>query len=306
MSRRKPKKTGPAKRIPKRFKAILFLLGFIILQQLTYRATAGFQITHIGTPSSITEFEKEYSNAPMPDGVRELLRQPFHFLGRGSQSYAFVSEDGQYVLKVFQQHHFLIPSFLKSWPLPKLAHDFARSQEIKREKFMKSVAIAATHWKEETGTLYAHLASSDELEFSLTFIDKLNIAHQVPADTLQFAVQRKADLVTPTLKSLLNSGNQGAAETCVRSLISLIKNRSENGIGDRDPVVRRNFGFIGLQAIELDIGSYYENDCLKEEPLHGRAVFFEIKNLHSWLKKHFPELAPVAEKELAPYLTETT
>lgn len=169
---------------------------------------------------------------------------------------------------------------------------------------MRSCVLATTAWHEETGTLYAHLAASTDLGFSLTLIDKLQISHTLTADSLQFAVQKKADLVTPTLKKLLDNGQKEDAEACIRSLIALIKIRSQKGIGDRDPVVRRNFGFIGLQAVEIDIGSYYENRYLPQEPLYSRAVFFEIKNLHGWLKNHFPILAPVAKKELEPFLLE--
>lgn len=276
------------------FKVIFGLLAFILLERLCYQATSGFQISRILSPANITTFEKGIVNPPLNDEVRSLLQQPFHFLGSGSQSYAFVSGDGQYVLKVFKQHHFYIPPFT----IPKLSC----FQEKKREQFMKSCALAGTAWKEETGTLFVHLAPSENIGFSLTLIDKLKIAHQVKADTLQFAVQKKAGLVTPTLQKFLREGNRDRAEECVRSLIALIKTRCSKGIGDRDPVVRRNFGFIGSQAVEIDIGSYYENPYLTRDPLYSRAVFFEIKNLHGWLANHFPELAPLAESELAPFL----
>lgn len=276
------------------FKVVFGILAFVILERLCYQATDGFQISRILTPDTVTPFEKEIVNPPLSNEVRTILQQPFQFLGSGSQSYAFVSADGQYVLKVFKQHHFYIP------PLP--IEKLVRFQEKKRDQFMRSCALAATSWKEETGTLYVHLSPSNDIGFSISLIDKLNIAHKVEADTLQFAVQKKADLVSPRLNHLLRNGNKEESEECIRSLIALIKMRPLKGIGDRDPVVRRNFGFIGNQAVEIDIGSYYANPFLRTEPLYSRAVFFEIKNLHGWLKNHFPELAPIAEKELAPFL----
>ncbi len=294
------------KKLPLTLKILFFAMGCFLLEHLTYRATAGFQVTRISTPSTITDFEKNFSNDPLNQEIRAIMQQPFYFLGSGSQSFAFVSEDGQYVLKVFKQHHFLIPAFLKNLPLPAFtrtfSRDFLQSQETKREQFMRSCAIAASSWKEETGTLYVHLASSNEGDIPLTLVDKLHIQHVIKADTLQFALQKKATLVSSTLRTFLKNGDKESAEACIRSLITLIKTRCEKGIGDRDPVVRRNFGFIGTQAVEIDIGSYYENGFLKQEPLHGRAVFFEIKNLRGWLANHFPELAPLAEAELQPFL----
>ncbi len=283
------------KKIPLSCKILIFIVCGFALEKLCYQATAGFQISRILTPKGVTAFEEEIVNPPMPPALRSKLQQPFRFLGSGSQSYAFISEDGQYILKVFKQHHFIIPSFLKKIPLPKLVRmpcdNLVDFQEKKREQFIKSCVIASHELKEETGTLYAHLAPSTELGFSLTVIDKLNIAHTLSADQLQFVVQRKADLVIPTLRKLTQEGRIEEAKECIHSLISLIQTRSRKGIGDRDPVIRRNFGFIQGQAVEIDIGSYYQNPFLKVEPLHTRAVYFELKNLHSWLDCHFPMLA---------------
>jgi hypothetical protein len=300
------KQKPPRKKLHWSLKVFFGLAALAITERLCYQATAGFQVSRIQTPNTVTAFEETIVNPSMTIEVRKLLQQPFHFLGSGSQSYAFVSDDGQYVLKVFKQHHFYIPSFLADLPLPSFvsspAQKLVRLQTVKREQFMRSCVIASESWKEETATLYTHLAPSDDLDFSLTLIDKLNISHAVQANTLQFAVQKKAELVSPTLKKLLHDGKKEAAEECIRSLIALIKVRSQKGVGDRDPVVRRNFGFLGHQAIEIDIGSYYENPYLRKDPLYSRAVFFEIKNLHGWLMHHFPELAPLAEKELEPFL----
>ncbi|MBS0605157.1 MAG: hypothetical protein JSS60_09020 [Verrucomicrobia bacterium] len=36
--------------------------------------------------------------------VDRILTQKFTYLARGSQAFAFISEDGKYVLKLFKQH----------------------------------------------------------------------------------------------------------------------------------------------------------------------------------------------------------
>lgn len=297
------KQKQPRKKLHWSLKVFFGLAALAIVERVCYQATAGFQVSRIQTPNTITAFEDTIVNPSMTAEVRELLQQPFHFLGSGSQSYAFVSADGQYVLKVFKQHHFYIPSYLSDLPLPSFisspAQKLVRFQTIKREQFMRSCVIASDSWKEETATLYTHMAQSNDLDFSLTLIDKLNISHAIKANTLQFAVQKKAELVSPTLKKLLNNGDTEAAKECIRSLIALIKVRSQKGVGDRDPVVRRNFGFLGQQAIEIDIGSYYENPYLRDDPLYSRAVFFEIKNLHGWLMNHFPSSPPSPKKSLS-------
>lgn len=296
-------KKGPSlKKCHWSLKVFLCLVLLLVVERLCHRATEGFQVNFIKTPSRITSFEKEVANLPLSKEMRNLLMQPFYFLGSGAQCYAFISEDGSYVLKVFKQHNFFIPSFLTTWPLPpflqKFCQDLIQAQQIKRESFMRSCVIAATSWKEETGMLYLHLAPSLDTDFSVTLVDKLNIAHRIPAHTLQFAIQKRAELVTPTLSRLLQKGHLQEAEACIHSLMHLIQTRCQKGIGDRDPVVRRNFGFIEGKAVEIDIGSYFDNPFLKTDPLYTRDLYFEIRNLQGWLHNHHPELAHIPAEAL--------
>lgn len=302
------KKTkSPKKKYSWSFKVLFSILVLVVLQQFCYQATAGFQVIFIQTPKAISPLEHEIINQPPPEELRSRLEQPFYFLGSGAQCYAFVSEDQSYVLKVFKQHNFFIPNFLTTCSsIPLLGSPCQKlilSQKNKREDLIRSCLIAGTDWSEETGTLYLHLATKNDLDFSLTLIDKLKISHILPAGNLQFVVQRKANLVTPTLAQLKKEGRHHEAEECVRSLISLIIKRCEKGIGDRDPVIRRNFGFIGTRAVEIDIGSYYFNPFLKSPPLYTRDVYFEIHNLHNWLQHHHPELTHVTAKALESFLT---
>ena len=50
------------------------------------------------------EWEFPQPSAEEQEQIDAILSQKFTYLARGSQAFAFVSEDGRYVLKLFKQH----------------------------------------------------------------------------------------------------------------------------------------------------------------------------------------------------------
>lgn len=70
-------------------------MGGIAAARFSHHATAGFRISKIQNNFFHVQ---EYGHPFIPQG-------PFTYLGRGLQSFAFVSEDGNYVLKIFNNHY---------------------------------------------------------------------------------------------------------------------------------------------------------------------------------------------------------
>jgi hypothetical protein len=73
-------------------------------------------------------------------------------------------------------------------------------------------------------------------------------------------------------------------------LFSQILCRCRKAIGDRDPNLRINFGYIDGQAVEFDLGSYYSKPELSSPFLAGRELFFTTYKLQKWLENHSPDL----------------
>ncbi|NGX48394.1 MAG: hypothetical protein K1000chlam3_01785, partial [Chlamydiae bacterium] len=90
--------------------------------------------------------------------IAPILLQRFTYLGEGSQTYAFVSEDGTTVLKVFKARHEKPYKFSRY-----IRHlgrkDWEQSRQkwkIKFQETSRRYKTAFVHLKEETGLIFLH------------------------------------------------------------------------------------------------------------------------------------------------------
>src|SRR5579871_916778 len=70
------------------------------------------------TFSPAQEWEFPPLNPKEQKEIERILSQKFTYLARGSQAFAFISEDGRYVLKMFKQHKWHSKNLLGYIPLP--------------------------------------------------------------------------------------------------------------------------------------------------------------------------------------------
>src|SRR5947199_6221017 len=90
--------------------SLLLLIGLSIKGIL--RITDDFRLSGITHEMSIKDDWKiDPLNENEKARLRQIFAQKFTYLGKGAQSYAFVSHDNQYVLKFFKFKH-LRPNFL--------------------------------------------------------------------------------------------------------------------------------------------------------------------------------------------------
>lgn len=244
--------------------------------------------------------ETSFVNAPAePPSIelQTLLSQPFTFLDSGLECYAFLSQDKQIVLKVFKHHHIRQAQLIaKILPLANL-EKLKREKEERLISTFASCKIAYEELKAETGLLYLHLSKTTKQLPVVTLIDKLGLKHKVALDEVQFMVQRRADLLMPSLERSLENGDAEAARKQISALMSLIVERCKKGIADRDPTLCKNFGFLKEHAIVIDVGSFSKNAFLKHPQIYKRELFYETLPLRCLLTKHFPELLPAFEEE---------
>lgn len=267
-------------------RVFLFIALFIGAQKFCHKMTEGFSVHKIANNRPIE------SQAEISKEVENLLKQPFHFLGKGGQCYAFLSEDGKTVIKFFKHHHMgfwkWLGSISLSGPLDNYRNKILKKHHHQSSDFFfESCRIADEEFKERAGLIYLHVKNTQCFNRKLKIFDKLGIAHQIDLDATDFALQMRADPSYPKFKQMLEENRQDDAKKCIDSILGLIVERCQKGIGDRDPNIRTNFGFIDCEAIEIDIGSY-----LKQAGLNYKAEMQDITSeFKEWLEDHNAELS---------------
>jgi hypothetical protein len=203
-----------------------------------------------------------------------------------------VSADKRYVMKFFKTRFYPFAAALLSFPLiPKEK----RKQRTERALFklrrdFTSYIIAGSDLKEETGTLYVHLNVTDDLKKKVRIEDKLGIVHELELDRFMFAVQRRAELATHYLDSLIQSGEFEQAKMAMHSLIDLSVSRWRKGIYDEDAKLEGNFGFIEGRPVFIDIGRFVRDTTRQNENGYKNDRNAMAQQLRTWLELHHPEL----------------
>ncbi len=228
--------------------------------------------------------------------INNILDQPYHYLGRGFQCYAFVSSDRKHVLKFFR-HQRLRPSEVLDW-LPQISWVKARKErkrgelEKRKEHLFKSFKIAFEYIPYETGLVYIHLNKTKELHKTITIVDKSGNSYAIPLDDYEFVLQRKASLLKPTITELMKQSKEEEAKKRINQIFTLLESCAKKGVLDTDGALIRkdNLGFLDDRAIYIDAGKL----TLKEKIKRKEAFAKDLKRLRpfeKWLEENFPTLA---------------
>ena len=179
------------------------------LKKFCYDRTDGFALYKIfSTLTFSPEWERPASSESTE--LDKILSQPFHYLARGAQSFVFVAEDGETVLKFFRLSSMRLPKWMTwvSFPLPLEPFRLKKLMEKRRalDKDFQSYKIAFENLKDETGLIYLHLNKTNHLKKRLKFYDKLGIGYGIDLDDMHFLVQKKAQLFYPAIDTLMKNG----------------------------------------------------------------------------------------------------
>ena len=268
----------------KKLRFLIAFLALVAIERFCYVQTAGFRLGKIHS-------DFVYEGAPIAtEEKQEVLAQPFRFLGSGVQCYAFLSQDGTTVLKVFKHYHnFPIEGFLKEVPLPPLfqrwrAHILER-RKTRLESIFASCELAYSEWRKESGLLFIHLHPTKTLKQKLTLIDKLGIAHKIDLDQTAFILQKRVEMFSEKMERLRQNNDSEKIKECLASLVSLIQTRCEKGIENSDLRLERNIGFLGTQAVEIDLGSFRRISHMESQEEKRR----ELRELKRFIKHSYPE-----------------
>jgi hypothetical protein len=288
---------------------------FFAIALFCHSQTAGFSLDKIAFPPSIDQIFSLKTEAAKrnEEGEREIVKvldQPFFFLGKGRTAYAFVSQDGLYVVKFVRYNH-LRPPFWFKW-LPSLFNPYKErvENELKQklERNFCGHILGFENLQKETQLLYLHLNPTAHLNKKLFLFDKIGNRHEVNLDHLAFVVQRKVGLICEELSYFMKEGHPELAKESLDHLLQMVIERQQKGIFDRDPNVHLNYGLNGTTPVLIDTGgllTYHDYFLLKPRSSHSRRgsgreeIYSKTVKFRRWLSKKYPEINIYFEEKIA-------
>lgn len=237
-------------------------------------------------------------NAPpaLIASMQNMLRHPLIYLAQGKQSHAYISRDGNYVVKLLLQRPLRVHSWIRNLPnvYPiSLYREYKIGKRFERkEALFSSFLLAYQVLSEETGTVFVHLNPTHQLFGKTLFIDRAGAPCIVDLDSTHFVVQKRAQLLKPVISTLMWEGNVEEAKKRIDQVFSLLASSAKKGVLDIDTSLIRNnnIGLLENRAIYIDIGKLRLRPEMKEKKEFAKDLA-RLKPLLKWLKLYYPELA---------------
>jgi hypothetical protein len=230
-------------------KISIFLVCFFITARFCKEQTGRFTVLRI--TSNLTP-KPEWDTTPLsPEDhtrIKKILSQPYSYLDNGVQSFVFASSDGEYVIKFFRHDHLDGPF----WLTP---NQKAKKQAQLHKEFL-SYKLAYETLSKQTGLVFLHLNKTNDLHQTLDLVDKLGIHHPIPLDKYEFLIQKRASLLYTALNQMIEENRLSDAKETLSKLVGLLAHLAEKGISDKDPDLITNFGVIGTEPIQIDVGRF--------------------------------------------------
>lgn len=232
--------------------------------------------------------------------VSKLLDQKFTYLGKGHQAFAFASEDGKYVIKLFKPHYPHIETSKTSLNFTYIpfAKWIYRTWEQKKyqeriKEDLTSYVNALHSFKEESCLEYIHLAKTSHLHTKIKLFDKIKVLRELDADSTCFLIQRKVDPLEQTLQKLLDENRIDDAKIVIQKLTRLLSHRFSLGFYKPTHKFHANFGCVGLEPVQLDVGRLLSKEDLGIPNSPWKPdIQVSMKKLRIWMEGHVPALVP--------------
>ena len=279
---------------------LLITVILFISARIYYALTDDFRLSNItqempyeaawNIPSPASEDEKQ---------ITTILDQPFFYLGKGAQSYAFASEDGKYVIKFFKFKHLRPFWFVDMLPPISFMKTYKEKQtERKKRKLFGvflSYKLAYDTDKDESGLIFIQLNTKENIERSVTVVDKIGIKRTIDLSTVPFILQNKGETLKTVLSGLLKKGDIATAKERIDQIIDLYISEYRKGIYDHDHGVMQNTGFVGSKPIHLDVGKLMREEQMRDPSFAKQDLSLVASKINEWVAKHYPQYA----KEIA-------
>lgn len=276
---------------------LIIAVLFISLWQNRYPAK-GFNDKKIFSCALAAHYTEEApEDFVLTEELDKILSQEFYYIGSGSQTYAFHSADGSYVIKFFKNNHLNPKKWLSLCRYIPLLKNVYERKVLVREARCRQLTASCLHaskiLSQETGVIAAHVRSSLSLNKKLTLSDREGHKHRLVLDDYVFVVQKRAKPLEHYLKECVATGATHKARRGIEALEQLIDQRCKKGFYDRDQGVVTNFGFIGDQIVQIDFGRL----TCENNTLDSKFIFQEkkrvINKLRIWYANNQPELRDI-------------
>jgi hypothetical protein len=256
-----------------------------------FRLTDDFRLANI-------QYEQPYRKEWEIESKKNLttiLNQPYSYIGKGSQSYAFASADGNYVLKFFKYKH-LRPHWLLETVSSLPYFKEYREKQLKRkgrklEHLFAGYHLAWTTLREESGLEFIHLNQTVDSYPEVILYDKIGLKRTVDLDSVVFIVQKKAQTTRAVIDALLTQGDVATAKLRLRQILTLYASEYRRGIYDMDHGVMHNTGFVGESPIHLDIGKLTREPKTLDPTFRRADIQKVVARMMAWIKESYPEYA---------------
>jgi hypothetical protein len=264
--------------------------------------SSGFSVDKI---ASKLRYNQVWEIEPITESQRELLvqkifPQTFYYLAAGNQCYAFVSEDGEYILKFFKMQHLFPKGWLQDFPFSLLKHfgfKHAPGETLFLERIFANYKDAYETLREETGLIYIHLNKTSEFKAKIFLIDSKGRRSVVDLDSVEFIAQKRAVKIFDHFQALLGQNKREDLRASMRSFLQLIALRCEKGFVDQSLSVRNNFGFVGNTAVQFDCATLTRDASMKYPSNFRKEILEAARRLDVWAKENSPEITLFVQEE---------
>ncbi|MDE3055998.1 MAG: hypothetical protein KGI80_04845 [Verrucomicrobiota bacterium] len=239
---------------------LLLVLSLLLVGKGWHLAKDGFAIGRISSffplPASCQE-----ANHSLPEGVS--WDEPFSYLGRGRQNYAFVSKDQRFVIKLPRWDLHQVPFWMRALPfLEDYRALYRKEKERRHRSLMKSFELAEHFLQQETALLFFHPAATRQLQKRVVLVDRLGRQFFIDLDCTAFLLQKRCDLLIPAFLSAVSRKDQTEKENLLTAFLRYNAVRTRKKIHNKDPTFQDNFAFEGKDVLQIDVGSLYLDDSI--------------------------------------------
>lgn len=295
------------------FRQFLILAGILILcftlTRFCRKQTDGFTITGISSNRPFNPAWQTHSLSPEEqEELNTALSQKYQYFNRGGQCYVFLSEDGNYVIKFFKQQTYTIPLWHHFIPIPYVFDLYKEKKQWKRQDKLSrdflSYKASFDELQSMTGLVFVHLNRTQDLQRTLTVIDRLHIEHPLDLDQFDFVLQKRAQLISPAIAELVQHDQIPQAKQIIDQIAELIVDRCQKGLEDRDPEIRTNCGLLEGRVIKIDVGRLTPNEEMKT-PAMCRSELIKIMGpFKEWLQPVDAQLAAYCDEAIEKALND--
>jgi hypothetical protein len=281
-------------------RGIYFLIGFLVLfgvARLYYHLTDDFRLANIIYPlpfdapwqvPSLTPDEYQH--------LKQIFDQKFSYIGKGAQSYAFASEDEEYVLKFFKFKHLkpnlLVESLPPIFPFKDYKQNCIERKKRKLISVFKGYDLAFRENRQISELIYLHLLPTQHLQLKARVKDKIGFERVINLDEVVFLVQRKGETLRTRLRHLLDQHHLQEAKQALASILEMYMAEYQKGIFDHDHGVLHNTGFVGQRPFHLDVGKLNKDERMQKVEFYKKDLEHVIWRISNWMKNSYPEYYP--------------